>query len=86
MYVVTGASGNSGHIVAEKLLKAGKKVRAIGRSAERLQGLTKLGAEACICDVTDRAALAKAFPARKASMRWFHRMKPARTIADIRIR
>src|SRR5271156_3934621 len=61
MYVVTGASGNSGHIVAEKILKAGKKVRAIGRNAERLQGLTKLGAEACICDVTDRAALAKAF-------------------------
>ena len=61
MYVVTGASGNSGHVVAEKLLKAGKKVRAIGRSAERLQSLTKQGAEAFLCDLTDRAALAKAF-------------------------
>lgn len=61
MYVVAGASGNSGHVVAEKLLKAGKKVRAIGRNAERLQRLTKLGAEACICDVTDRAVLVKAF-------------------------
>jgi uncharacterized protein YbjT (DUF2867 family) len=61
MYVVTGASGNSGHVVAERLLKAGKKVRAIGRSAERLQRLAKQGAEPFICDVTGRAALAKAF-------------------------
>src|SRR5271169_4151172 len=61
MYAVTGATGNSGHIVAERLLKAGKKVRAIGRSAERLQNLTALGAEPCICTLEDRAALAKAF-------------------------
>lgn len=61
MYVVTGATGNSGHVVAEKLLKAGKKVRAIGRSAERLQPLTAQGAEAYICALEDRAALAKAF-------------------------
>ena len=61
MYVVTGASGNSGHVVAEKLLARGQKVRVIGRSAERLQLLTALGAEPFICDLTDRAALAKAF-------------------------
>ncbi|HEY4710608.1 MAG TPA: NmrA family NAD(P)-binding protein [Candidatus Acidoferrales bacterium] len=61
MYVVTGASGNSGHVVAEKLLKAGKKVRTIGRSAERLEGLVAQGAEPFICDLADRAALAKAF-------------------------
>jgi len=61
MYVVTGASGNSGHVVAEKLLARGQKVRVIGRSAERLQLLAALGAEPFICDLTDRAALAKAF-------------------------
>ncbi len=61
MYVVTGASGNSGHVVAEKLLKAGTKVRAIGRSLERLQRLAKLGAEQFICDVADQRALAFAF-------------------------
>jgi uncharacterized protein YbjT (DUF2867 family) len=61
MYVVTGASGNSGHVVAEKLLKAGKKVRAIGRSAERLQRLTTQGAEAFVCDLGDHKALAFAF-------------------------
>jgi uncharacterized protein YbjT (DUF2867 family) len=61
MYVVTGASGNSGHIVAEKLLKAGKKVRVIGRNAERLKHLAGLGAEPFVADLGDRAALAKAF-------------------------
>jgi len=61
MYVVTGASGNSGHVVAERLLKAGTKVRAIGRSAARLQRLAAEGAEPFICDLSDRAALARAF-------------------------
>src|SRR5579863_1359998 len=61
MYVVTGATGHSGHVVAEKLLKAGKKVRAIGRSAERLQRLTTQGAEAFVCDLGDHKALAFAF-------------------------
>jgi uncharacterized protein YbjT (DUF2867 family) len=61
MYVVTGATGNSGHVVAGKILKAGKKIRAIGRSAERLKPLAALGAEAFVCDAADRVALAKAF-------------------------
>jgi len=61
MYVVTGASGNSGHVVAEKLLQAGKKVRAIGRNAERLEFLKERGAELFICDLTERMALAKGF-------------------------
>ena len=61
MYVVTGASGHCGHVVAEKLLGAGKKVRAIGRSAERLQQVKAHGAELFICDLTERAALAKGF-------------------------
>lgn len=61
MYVITGASGNSGHVVAEKLLAAGKKVRAIGRSAERLQRLKASGAELFVCDLNEQAALAKGF-------------------------
>jgi uncharacterized protein YbjT (DUF2867 family) len=61
MYVVTGASGNTGQVVAESLLEAGKQVRAVGRSADRLQSLVTKGAEPCICDVADRLALAKAF-------------------------
>jgi uncharacterized protein YbjT (DUF2867 family) len=61
MYAVTGATGNSGHVVAESLLDAGKKVRAIGRSADRLHRLVAKGAEPFVCDMTDRLALAKAF-------------------------
>ncbi len=30
-YAVTGATGNTGRVVAEKLLKAGHSVRAVGR-------------------------------------------------------
>jgi uncharacterized protein YbjT (DUF2867 family) len=61
MYVVTGATGNSGRVVAESLLDAGKQVRVVGRSADRLRSLVAKGAEPCICDLADRLALAKAF-------------------------
>ena len=61
MYVISGASGNCGHVLAEKLLDSGKKVRAVGRSAERLRRLKARGAELFICDLTERTALAKGF-------------------------
>jgi uncharacterized protein YbjT (DUF2867 family) len=61
MYVITGATGNSGHVVAGDLLAKGKKVRALGRSEERLQALVARGAEPFVCDLTDAAGLAKAF-------------------------
>lgn len=61
MYAVVGASGNTGEVVAEKLLAYGEKVRAIGRDPGRLEKLTSRGAEAFTADVTDTAALTKAF-------------------------
>jgi len=61
MYVVLGASGNTGHVVANNLLTRGQKVRAVGRNATHLQALTARGAEAFIADVTDAKALAQAF-------------------------
>jgi uncharacterized protein YbjT (DUF2867 family) len=61
MYVITGATGNTGSVVARQLLAKGKKVRAIGRSAERLQSLVAQGAEAFVANVADAAALSKAF-------------------------
>ena len=61
MYVVLGASGNTGHVVATSLLAAGKKVRVVGRSATHLQPLAAAGAEVFVGDVTDVAALSKAF-------------------------
>jgi uncharacterized protein YbjT (DUF2867 family) len=61
MYVVIGASGNTGHVVATNLLTRGQKVRAIGRNSAHLQPLTSKGAEPFIADVIDASALAKAF-------------------------
>jgi uncharacterized protein YbjT (DUF2867 family) len=61
MYVVLGASGNTGHIVAKTLLARGQKVRAVGRNASHLQPLAANGAEISVADVTDAAALTKAF-------------------------
>jgi uncharacterized protein YbjT (DUF2867 family) len=61
MYVVLGASGNTGHIVAQQLLADKQKVRVVGRSAAHLQAHAAQGAEVFIGDVTDAAALTKAF-------------------------
>jgi uncharacterized protein YbjT (DUF2867 family) len=61
MYVITGAAGNTGKIVATELLAQGKKVRAVGRSAEHLQPLISKGAEAFIAALEDGAAVQKAF-------------------------
>lgn len=61
MYVVLGATGHTGKIVALDLLAAGKKVRAVGRNAERLHTLETRGALPFVADVTDSAALTQAF-------------------------
>lgn len=61
MYAITGATGNTGSVVVEQLLAAGKKVRAIGRSAEKLQALAAKGAEPFIADLTDATSLTRAF-------------------------
>jgi len=66
MYVIMGATGNTGNVVARTLLGLSQKVRAIGRSAERLEPLTAEGAEAFVCDVTDSVALSKAFSGARA--------------------
>jgi uncharacterized protein YbjT (DUF2867 family) len=61
MYVVMGASGNTGHIVANNLLTRGQKVRVVGRNSAHLQPLASKGAEPFIADASDASALAKAF-------------------------
>ena len=45
MYVVLGATGNTGSVAAKTLLERGEKVRVVGRDAGRLAQLTQLGAE-----------------------------------------
>jgi uncharacterized protein YbjT (DUF2867 family) len=61
MFVVLGASGHTGHVVAKSLLDRGQKVRVVGRSADRLQNLAALGAEVFSADAVDASALTKAF-------------------------
>jgi uncharacterized protein YbjT (DUF2867 family) len=61
MITVMGATGHTGKKIAEILLKAGEKVRALGRSESKLAELKRSGAEALIGDVTNAAFLAKTF-------------------------
>jgi uncharacterized protein YbjT (DUF2867 family) len=67
MYVVIGATGHTGRVVAEKLLAKRERVRAIGRDERRLERLKQQGAEAFVADVTDAAALARAFAGADAA-------------------
>lgn len=60
MFVITGATGNTGSLAAKALLAAGKKVRAVVRSPSKAQPLADLGAEVFVADLTDQAALARA--------------------------
>lgn len=61
MYVILGASGNSGHVVASNLLSNGKKVRVVGRNPEHLQSVAGKGADVFVGDVTDAESLTRAF-------------------------
>lgn len=81
MYVITGATGNTGRVAAEKLLATGAKVRVIGRDAKRLERLSQKGAEAVVADMTDAAALEKAFSGARAV---YAVMPPNITAADVR--
>jgi uncharacterized protein YbjT (DUF2867 family) len=66
MYVILGATGNTGKIVAETLLDSGQKVRVVGRSKDRLEGFTVLGADVFEANVADSAALTTAFTGARA--------------------
>jgi len=61
VYVILGASGNTGSLVADSLLSKGRKVRVVGRDVGRLQRFVRKGAEAFTGDVSDAVALTKAF-------------------------
>ncbi len=66
MYVITGATGNTGSVAAERLLASGAKVRVIGRDAKKLERFSRKGAEALVVDMNDAAALEKAFAGARA--------------------
>jgi uncharacterized protein YbjT (DUF2867 family) len=66
MYAVTGATGRTGAAVARRLLRKGEPVRVIGRGGDRLKSLAAEGGETSDADLTDAAALTRAFVGAKA--------------------
>jgi nucleoside-diphosphate-sugar epimerase len=65
-YVITGATGNIGSKTAHQLLSQGKKVRVIGRSADKLKPFVDKGADAFVGDVENADQMTKAFTGAKA--------------------
>jgi uncharacterized protein YbjT (DUF2867 family) len=78
-YVILGASGNTGSIIATSLLLEGKKVRVVGRDAGRLQRFVDKGTEALTADWSDAAALTKAFSGAHAA---YLMLPPAKSRED----
>jgi uncharacterized protein YbjT (DUF2867 family) len=60
MITVFGATGNTGSVVATKLLDAGKKIRVVGRDAAKLAHFKERGADVLEGDVTSPATIARA--------------------------
>jgi uncharacterized protein YbjT (DUF2867 family) len=79
IYVILGASGNTGSIIADSLLLKGKAVRVVGRNAARLQRFADKGAEAFIADWSDADALTKAFNGAHAA---YLMLPPAKSRED----
>lgn len=61
MYVITGATGNTGNEIARKLLQSGKKVCGIARDKNRLKSLEAQGAEIRQGSLDDSKFLANTF-------------------------
>jgi uncharacterized protein YbjT (DUF2867 family) len=66
MYTILGATGNTGSIIAKKLLEAGKQVRVVGRDSKKLAPFVSRGAEAFVADTIDEEALRGAFAGAEA--------------------
>src|SRR3984957_3404293 len=67
IYVILGASGHTGSVVANFMLSKGQKVRVIGRDPGRLQRFVDKGAEAFTADMSEATALTKAFSGARAA-------------------
>jgi uncharacterized protein YbjT (DUF2867 family) len=60
MYVILGSTGNTGSVVARRLLDKSKRVRVVGRDNKKLAPFVSRGAEAFVADVLDTDALSRA--------------------------
>ena len=78
---VTGATGNIGGRLAEQLLDRGVRVRAVGRSEDRLAPLVEKGAEPRAGDLVDAAFVAEALRGADAA---FLMIPPHYTAVDFR--
>ncbi|HEY2460195.1 MAG TPA: NAD(P)H-binding protein [Candidatus Acidoferrum sp.] len=81
MYVILGATGNIGSVIATSLLAKGEKIRVVGRNACRLDKYVRKGAEAIAMDITDAGALTEALAGARAA---FLMLPPNMTSPDYR--
>jgi uncharacterized protein YbjT (DUF2867 family) len=61
MYVILGATGNTGSAAVKTLLAKGATVRAVGRDVAKIQQVLGNSVEAFAADIYDSASLAKSF-------------------------
>lgn len=81
MYLITGATGHTGSVVAKGLLQQGKKVRVVARTPEKLKELASFGAETLIGDITSQDTANQAFAGIEAA---YLMIPPAMTDPDYR--
>ena len=61
IYVITGATGNTGKVIVDILLNRGKKVRVLGRNTEKLKHFAAQGAETMTGELSNGKFLQTAF-------------------------
>ena len=66
MFVVVGATGNTGGAAVDALLRAGRPVRGVVRRADQAKALRARGAQSAIATVDDPEALAAVFEGAEA--------------------
>lgn len=66
-YVVLGGTGHIGSAIAEALLRSGRHVRVVTRSAAKADAWAARGAEPAIADIEDRLAIARVLSATSAA-------------------
>jgi uncharacterized protein YbjT (DUF2867 family) len=82
MFVVLGATGNTGKVVAETLLAQKKAVRVVLHDALKGEAWKARGAEVAVADVEDGAALGRAFKGAEGA---YVLLPPAFSSSEVRV-